>query len=108
MTNEHEAPVDEPTESQLADLVRSAAAVAVPGGVRAAVAGADRPEAGPRAGELWRARRPGSGAVTMVWLRSVTNAGAVAAPGSFNTEPADEESLSGPAGHGSKRVDRHS
>ena len=43
MTNEHEASVDDPTESQLADLVRAAAAVAVPDGVRAAVAGADRP-----------------------------------------------------------------
>ncbi len=45
--SEHDATVDDPTGSQLADLVRAAAAVAVPEGVRAAVAGADRPEAGP-------------------------------------------------------------
>ena len=90
MTNEHEAPVDEPTESQLADLVRAAAAVAVPDGVRAAVARADRPEAGPQAGELWRARRPG-GTVTMVWLRSLSATGAVTVPVSFDTDFADED-----------------
>ena len=67
MTNEHEAPVDDPTESQLADLVRAAAAVAAPEGVRAAVAGADRPEAGPQAGELWRVRRPGAGPARCPW-----------------------------------------
>jgi hypothetical protein len=92
MTNEHETPVDEPTESQLADLVRAAAAVAVPDGVRAAVARADRPEAGPHAGELWRARRPG-GTVTMVWLRSLSASGAVTVPVSFDTDFADEDIL---------------
>jgi hypothetical protein len=92
MTNEHETPVDEPTESQLADLVRAAAAVAVPDGVRAAVARADRPEAGPQAGELWRARRPG-GTVTMVWLRSLSASGAVTVPVSFDTDFADEDIL---------------
>ena len=35
MTNEHDAPADDPTESQLADLVRAAAGVAAPEGVRA-------------------------------------------------------------------------
>lgn len=93
MTNEHEAPVDDPTESQLADLVRAAAGVAAPDGVRAAVASADRPETGPQAGELWRARRPGAGALVMVWLRSLTSAGAVAVPVSFDTELADDETL---------------
>jgi len=93
MTNEHEAPVDEPTESQLADLVRAAAAVAVPDGVRAALSGADRPDAGPQAGELWRARRPGAGSVALVWLRSLTPAGVAAVPVSFDTELADDETL---------------
>lgn len=93
MTNEPEAPVDAPTESQLADLARAAAAVAVPEGVRAAVAGADRPEAGPRAGELWRARRPGGGGVTMVWLRSLVAGGAAVVPVSFDTEVADDDTL---------------
>jgi len=112
MTNEHEAPVDEPTESRLADLVRAAASVTVPEGVRAALAGADRPEAGPQAGELWRARRPG-GAVTLVWLRPAgagpggggggvgTGAGAGAlraVPVSFDTELADDDTALVPAG----------
>jgi hypothetical protein len=93
MTNEHEASVGDPTESQLADLVRAAAGVAVPEGVRAALSGADRPESGPAAGELWRARRPGGGAVVMVWLRSLTPAGAVAVPVSFDAELAGEDTL---------------
>ncbi|HZI39449.1 MAG TPA: hypothetical protein VFF24_14170 [Acidimicrobiia bacterium] len=93
MTDEHDAPVDEPTESQLADLVRAAAGVAAPEGVRAVVASADRPEAGPRPGELWRARGPGAGAIALVWLRSLTPAGAVAVPVSFDTEPADDDTL---------------
>jgi hypothetical protein len=93
MTNEPEAPVDDPTESQLAELVRAAAGVVVPEGLRAAVAGADRPEAGPRAGELWRARRPGAGPVITVWLRSVGPAGAEAVPVSFDTEYADDDTV---------------
>ena len=93
MTNEHEAPVDDPTESQLADLVRAAAAVAVPDAVRAATVGADRPEAGPRAGELWRARHPGGGPVTLVWVRSVAPAGVLVVPVSFDVELADEDTL---------------
>lgn len=96
MTNEYESPVDEPTESQLSDLIRAAASVAVPEGVRAAVAGADRPDGAPRAGEVWRVRRPG-GAVTLVWLRS-TGAGAGAGgvravPISFDTELEDDEAV---------------
>lgn len=120
MTDEHDAPVDEPTESQLADLVRAAAGVAAPEGVRAAVASADRPEAGPRPGELWRARRPGAGAIALVWLRSLTPAGPVAVPVSFDTEPADDDTLilpgdASPLGlplalheAGETTVDRHS
>jgi hypothetical protein len=98
MTNEYEASVDDPTQSQLADLVRAAAGVAVPEGVRVALSGADRPEAGAAAGELWRAHRPGGGAVVMVWLRSLTPAGAVAVPVSFDTELADEDTLVLPGG----------
>jgi hypothetical protein len=92
MTNEHESPVDDLNESQLADLVQAAAAVAVPEGVRAAVARAEWPEAGPQAGELWRSRR-GGGAAVMVWLRSVSTGGAVVVPVSFDTEPAGDETL---------------
>jgi hypothetical protein len=96
--NEHEASVDDPTESQLADLVRAAAGAVVPETVRAAVAGADRPEAGPQAGELWRARPPGGDPVTLVWLRSVGPAGAVVVvPASFDTEFADDSTLVVPA-----------
>ena len=93
MTSEYEASVDDPTESQLADLVRAAAGVTVPEGVRAALSGADRPDAGAAAGELWRAHRPGGGAVVMVWLRALTPAGAVAVPVSFDTDLADEDTL---------------
>jgi len=89
MTSEYEASVDDPTESQLADLVRAAAGVTVPEGVRAALSGADRPDAGAAAGELWRVHRPGGGAVVMVWLRALTPAGAVAVPVSFDTDLAD-------------------
>ena len=91
MSNEHDTPVDEPTESQLADLVRAAAAVAVPDGLRAALSGADRPEGGPQVGELWRARRLGAGSGTLVWLRSLTPSGVVAVPVSFDTELADDD-----------------
>jgi hypothetical protein len=91
--NEHEASVDEPTESHLADLLRAAAAVALPEPVRAALSGADRPDAGPQAGELWRARHPDGGPLTLVWLRSVSPAGAVAVPVSFDVEFADDQTL---------------
>jgi hypothetical protein len=90
---EHEASVDDPTESQLADLVRAAAAVEVPEAARAATAGADRPQVGPRPGELWRARRPDGGPVTLVWVRSVGPGGVVAVPVSFDVELADEDTL---------------
>jgi hypothetical protein len=93
MTNEHEASVDDPTESQLADLVRAAAAVAVPEQLRTALADADRPGAGPQAGELWRARHPHGGPVTLVWLRALGPAGAVVVPVSFDVELADEYTL---------------
>ena len=86
-----EASVDDPTESQLAELVRAAATAAVPDRVHAAVTGADRPDAGPQPGELWRARRPGGTAVTLVWIRSLTPAGPLAVPASFDTELADED-----------------
>jgi hypothetical protein len=95
--NEHEAPVDDPTESQLADLVRAAAAAVAPEGVRAAVARADRPEAGPQIGELWRAHLPGGGPLTMVWLRSLSPAAVQGVPVSFDTEVADDDTLILPA-----------
>jgi hypothetical protein len=98
--NEYEGSVDHPTtgsswptESQLADLVRAAAAAAVPEPVRAATAGADRPDAGPEAGELWRARHPDGGPLILVWLRSVGPAGVVAVPVSFDVEFADDQTL---------------
>jgi len=91
--NEHEAPVDDPTDSQLADLVRAAAAVVAPEGVRAALSRADRPEAGPQPGELWRAHLSGGGPLAMVWLRSVAPATAVGVPVSFDTEVADDDTL---------------
>lgn len=83
----------DPTESQLADLARAAAAVAVPESLRAALSGADRPDAGPQPGELWRARHPDGGPVTLVWLRSLGPAGAVVVPVSFDTEFADDSTL---------------
>ena len=91
--NEYEGSVDHPTESQLADLVRAAAAAAVPEPVRAATAGADRPDTGPQGGELWRARHPDGGPLILVWLRSVGPAGAVAVPVSFDVEFADDQTL---------------
>jgi hypothetical protein len=66
---------------------------AVPDEARAAIASADRPEAGPRPGELWRARRHPDGPVTMVWLRDVAGAGTAAVPVSLDTELADERTL---------------
>jgi hypothetical protein len=90
--NQHDAPADDPSESQLADLIGAAAAVAVPDAARAAVAGADRPGA-PQAGELWRARHPDGGPVTLIWLRSLGPAGAAVVPVSFDVEQADEDTL---------------
>ena len=90
---ENEASVDDPTESQLADLVRAAAAAAVPDAARGATAGADRPEAGPQTGELWRARHPDGGPVTLVWVRSVAPAGVMVVPVSFDVELADDDTL---------------
>lgn len=55
------------------------------------MAGADRPEAGPQPGELWRARRPGGTAVTLVWIRSLTPAGPAAVPVSFDTDVGDDD-----------------
>jgi hypothetical protein len=109
--NEHDAPAgappdrpppdgaaaDEPTDAQLAELVRAGAAAEVPAGVRAAVAGADRPDAGPGPGEVWRARRSagglGTGPLALVWLRSVSLSGARAVPVSFDTDRPDDETV---------------
>jgi len=85
--SDDEAPVD-PTESQLAELVRAAAAAAVPDRVRSAVAAADRPDAGPQTGDLWRTRWAGTPgrAVTLAWIRSLSAAGASAVPVSFDSD----------------------
>lgn len=91
--NDPEAPMGDPTDSQLADLVRAAASVAVPEAARAAVSGAERPEAGPRPGELWRARPADGGPVTLVWIRSVDPSGPVVVPVTFDVEQADEMTL---------------
>jgi hypothetical protein len=90
--NQDHAPGAEPTEGQLADLIAAAAAVTVPDAARAAVTGADRPGA-PQPGELWRARPPEGGPVTLIWLRSLGPAGVAAVPVSFDVEQADEDSL---------------
>ena len=90
--NQHDAPADDPTGSQLADLIGAAAAIAVPDAARAAVAGADRPGA-PQPGELWRARHPDGGPVTLIWLRSLGPAGVTVVPASFDVEQADEDTL---------------
>lgn len=127
MTDQHDPPIDHPTESELADLASGAldpartSAVsahvtsclacrllfdrlnqglldlpgddllpddlpALPDALLAAVARADRPKAGPKAGELWRARGPNGGAATLVWLRTIARAQAAAVPVTFDTE----------------------
>jgi hypothetical protein len=90
--NEYVAPAGDPTDAQLADLIGSAAAVAVPDAVRTAVSGADRPAA-PQPGELWRARHPDGGPAALVWLRSSGPTGASVVPVSFDVEQADETTL---------------
>ena len=90
---DHEAPVGDPTESQLADLAAAAAAAAVPEPLRAAVVDADRPESGPQPGELWRARSSTGGVVRLLWVQSLGPAGAVVVPVSFDVELADEDTL---------------
>ncbi len=83
----------DPTDAQLAALVAAAAAVTAPEEVRAAVAGADRPDGPPQPGELWRARHPGGGPVTLVWVRSPDRFGVSVVPVSFDVEQADETAL---------------
>jgi anti-sigma factor RsiW len=70
---------------------------AVPEVALAAVAAADRPKAGPRPGELWRAGRHGGGPVTVVWVRALDPTGAAVVPVSLDTELADEHTLIVPA-----------
>ena len=89
--------MDQPTEAAIADLVRAASAAPIPDATLQAVASADRPKTGPRAGELWRARRPDDGPVTLVWLRALTPSQATAVPASFDIELADETALIIPA-----------
>ena len=70
---------------------------AAPGAALAAMAAADRPEAGPEPGQLWRARDRRGGPVTLVWLRALEGAGAVVVPVSLDIELADEHTLIVPA-----------
>lgn len=70
---------------------------AIPGAALGAIAAADRPKAGPRPGELWRARRRDGGPVTVVWLRDLDPSGATVVPVSLDTELADEHTLIVPA-----------
>ena len=70
---------------------------AIPDAARGAVAAADRPRAGPLPGELWRARRPPDGPVTLVWVRALGPTGAAVVPVSLDTELADEHTLIVPA-----------
>jgi hypothetical protein len=69
----------------------------IPDATREAVAAADRPGAGPRPGELWRARRRPDGPVTLVWLRALGPTGTAVMPVSLDTELADEHTLIVPA-----------
>gem|GEM_PF-1072790 len=70
---------------------------AVPEAALEAVADATRPKAGPRPGELWRARRRNGGPVTVVWVRSLGPATAAVVPVSLDVELADEHTLIVPA-----------
>jgi hypothetical protein len=138
MTAPHDADLDHPTESELAELTlggldesRSSSIwehlracpqcqvladrlgrrlpelpsgdpggdphSAVPDAALEAVAAAARPETGPHPGELWRARRRDGGPVTVVWIRALGPAGAVAVPVSLDVELADEHTLIVPA-----------
>ena len=65
----------------------------VPAAVLAAVAGADRPAAGPQPGELWRARVSGGGPATLVLIRSAGPVETAVVPVSFDTELADDTTL---------------
>ena len=65
----------------------------VPAAALAAVRGADRPSGGPRPGELWRARPPEGGEVTLVLVRAATPAGIRAVPVSFDVELAGADTL---------------
>jgi hypothetical protein len=93
MNESDDATVDLPPDAALAGLVDAAAQAALPDALVASVTAADHPEAGPQAGELWRAGPPDGGSLTMVWIRSVTPADVLVAPVSFDVELADESTL---------------
>ena len=65
----------------------------VPAAVLTAIAGADRPTAGPQPGELWRARSTEDGPATLVLIRSVGPVETAVVPVSFDTELADDATL---------------
>jgi hypothetical protein len=71
--------------------------VAVPDAALRAIAAADRPEAGPQSGELWRVRQAPGDPVTVVWVRALGSTGAAVVPVSFDTELADDYTLIVPA-----------
>jgi hypothetical protein len=68
-------------------------APALPEPARLAVSAADRPRAGPRPGELWRALDPRGGAAMLVWVRAVSRQGTSVIAVSFDVELADEYAL---------------
>jgi hypothetical protein len=70
---------------------------AVPRAALGAIAAADRPEAGARPGELWRARQRPGDPVTLVWVRALGPTGAAVVPVSFDIELADDYTLIVPA-----------
>ncbi len=93
MNESDDTTVDPPPDAALSRLVDAAAQAALPDALVASVTAADHPEAGPQAGELWRVGPPDGGALTMVWIRSVTPADVIVVPASFDVELADESTL---------------
>lgn len=62
----------------------------VPPSVLEAIRAADRPDAGPRPGELWRVRAVDGHSAALVVVRTVEGAGIEAAPVTFDVEFADD------------------
>jgi hypothetical protein len=82
-------------ELPIGDLAGDPAAV--PEAALGAIAAADRPDAGPRQGELWRARRRPGDPVILVLVRVLGPAGPAVVAVSLDTELADDHTLIVPA-----------